>query len=1459
MRESGTAFPCASAATLPKTDAFACGAAAVFFDGCMTIASDNARTGVEKQSKLMLAKYSNRLLANVDEAEAEDEALVGAKPQASELGGANRAILERTASHFQARHEPKTLVIPALPAHFGLGAEDELFGFALERSLGPYSGISWISRLQYTVKLARQTRAECIAADKPILAESHENIELAGCQMLMDRFTADAKLSIELQRVWVEATEAVAAIIERKEQAVREEDEKREWIEQEKLEVANGELAQARQAMGTSRQVSELYREVAVAVNGRLGPLYELDRREQDARHANVKEFEATQDLDEKEKAAARAESSAAAARLTEGAAEKAVNKAVYQAERSDKDADKAYKKEDYKAERKCRAQSKELWEVVAIAEEALEKTRSVTEAENVQVHETGLATAQAAEVFEAAQQKHAFANDARESGWLVQAERVVDKATEHFHSDHFDASGRYQVHPLPQARFLGTRGDMKGAVAAYARVGAVHSKAEIALEALVVVFNSETLFVDKDTDYLVQSIFSVHTGPFPSGPFRILKAILSLLEGDYHNAATQLSLCAVEDMAALAGFVSVPDIALITSLASAASLTIEEIERDVLNPLSTFRPILESAPDALELLVEFGAGNIARVAEVIRRMQAAVHYDFFLSRRKPFFAAHAVNGQAHAGRLTKEMPAIANETHKHTLFETIIGRCQAHHLSEKSPFGDLVAVFPAHYAEVAAVRAERLSLAVDSREPVEVGPVPLAAVVQDIVRAVVVADKDEAVSTATVKMLLYASERGREEEELVLPEMVLLLESTEAILAQTSGAMELLMRLEVRAEVERAKHTTVNFEGWKKLGVSAIGLIRAAETALIVSKELSVGNFWATTAGLQIEFQREEHAAVRDMLSSIKAASNKISYQAESLAGSLGDAPCCWVLRHVHGCSCPLCRQDADTRRMARARASDRARRAAEAAVDATACTMDLVGTEAMLAYGRHEQRRKQQQFDDATARAEEAVRLEILKEVTAAEHARDDAIAYAEQLDELYEKMTAHLQNMIRRRDDAAQDAKDASREVAFIQQMIASGNKGQYELKKLHMKQLQAEAESATYNSKETALRRETIDHSFDTDKALDLLTAARETKASQIQSVIDRKARLRAEEVVRRDDWAAAAVVREEEERLAWETLFLEGSEQLEASRQDESTATAAAVALAAGVVADQGPVARDLTRRMAVAQLHQLELGRLSGRKWKTRQTVVKRAAGVRGILSSRVELFEKTDERSEAEAVDVVARRRLKQAQVAGAAATEDAAGLRSGLDEQQAVVEAAVKQRAGLQYKTDQTKHSMDKTARQVNKMPGKAGEKMLAHAKERFGAMDKQLTAATAELAALRARRDELGVALAAAETLATECAVELAEAVEEAEVAKKRLEYASGLEMEIQKRVQNKLNQLVETGWSVDTLGQELEFKSLLFRKMLDGKLGCQWTQANEENFKQLMHFKRGTVVETTRIEA
>ena len=116
----------------------------------------------------------------------------------------------------------------------------------------------------------------------------------------------------------------------------------------------------------------------------------------------------------------------------------------------------------------------------------------------------------------------------------------------------------------------------------------------------------------------------------------------------------------------------------------------------------------------AFELLFEFKAGNIARVMAALDRVQATAHYNFFLSRKKPFFAAHrdGCGSEELADELvTTQHPALArcgytltfdvqrlprrllqaNETHKQLLFREIIERCQQQHLASLSPFGNLV------------------------------------------------------------------------------------------------------------------------------------------------------------------------------------------------------------------------------------------------------------------------------------------------------------------------------------------------------------------------------------------------------------------------------------------------------------------------------------------------------------------------------------------------------------------------------------------------------------------------------------------------------------------------------------------------------------------------------------------------------------------------------------------------
>ena len=56
-------------------------------------------------------------------------------------------------------------------------------------------------------------------------------------------------------------------------------------------------------------------------------------------------------------------------------------------------------------------------------------------------------------------------------------------------------------------------------------------------------------------------------------------------------------------------------------------------------------------------------------------------------------------------------------------------------------------------------------------------------------------------------------------------------------------------------------------------------------------------------------------------------------------------------------------------------------------------------------------------------------------------------------------------------------------------------------------------------------------------------------------------------------------------------------------------------------------------------------------------------------------------------------------------------------------------------------------------------------------------------------------------------------------------------------------MQKQVATKLEALLENGLVLKDDRGELDFKALLFRKMLDGRLGSDWNASDEKRFQHL----------------
>ena len=61
------------------------------------------------------------------------------------------------------------------------------------------------------------------------------------------------------------------------------------------------------------------------------------------------------------------------------------------------------------------------------------------------------------------------------------------------------------------------------------------------------------------------------------------------------------------------------------------------------------------------------------------------------------------------------------------------------------------------------------------------------------------------------------------------------------------------------------------------------------------------------------------------------------------------------------------------------------------------------------------------------------------------------------------------------------------------------------------------------------------------------------------------------------------------------------------------------------------------------------------------------------------------------------------------------------------------------------------------------------------------------------------------------------------------------------AAALEQSVQAEVEAKLSELTAAGLDLGGAAEELSFKSMLFRKMLDGRLGSSWSVADEQAFQ------------------
>jgi hypothetical protein len=81
---------------------------------------------------------------------------------------------------------------------------------------------------------------------------------------------------------------------------------------------------------------------------------------------------------------------------------------------------------------------------------------------------------------------------------------------------------------------------------------------------------------------------------------------------------------------------------------------------------------------------------------------------------------------------------------------------------------------------------------------------------------------------------------------------------------------------------------------------------------------------------------------------------------------------------------------------------------------------------------------------------------------------------------------------------------------------------------------------------------------------------------------------------------------------------------------------------------------------------------------------------------------------------------------------------------------------------------------------------------------------------------------------------------------------------LEQASAQEQAVQLQVAEKLESLLGDGLTFSDETDENEFKSLLFRKILDGRLGSVWDPTDEQRFQQLFLLQPGANMRFLKID-
>lgn len=431
-------------------------------------------------------------------------------------------------------------------------------------------------------------------------------------------------------------------------------------------------------------------------------------------------------------------------------------------------------------------------------------------------------------------------------------------------------------------------------------------------------------------------------------------------------------------------------------------------------------------------------------------------------------------------------------------------------------------------------------------------------------------------------------------------------------------------------------------------------------------------------------------------------------------------------------------------------------------------------------------------------------------------------------------YDRMRDQLTQELEERNRLKTVATVSKREAKLQEKMLADAV-SQYDKKRIGSDKVDAEAIAAQDASKAQRQVELAIVVSETTDQVKEIMLAARKEEQAAASAIEECKAAEQHANETCRQDWAEHARQKE----LREGPVFAATLERLRSRMHDTQ------VALEGGKLSLQNCLQlavqsqADFLHEHAVKRLlhttHRLWDEQITERVKERNHAVIKRAALSGQVWADKSELFHKTNERVLADEIAATKEKVLASAVATHvAASTEKSDSEVHYLQAKQTFTDSKLA-RAKVEYLLEREEATLSRLHHQRL-----AGRPASASAIAKWRAdLERLITEIEQQEIVYADATGRLERATAALEV----ATAALATAKDEAESAVARAASAAKKEMEVQQIVAEKLKSLVQSGLVFTSERTENEFKSLLFRKILDGSLGTRWNKLDEARFREL----------------